>query len=147
MTENSKFPTCPPKMSDGRHFTDYAPRCIARDNLMLGVDNKQMNSYELRQYLIANSEKIMQSNRDAAIKCNSWNACVQPYNQGTMLAEQNMVKCDTTSCRTSINDPYGIGTGRDYGTNSVSVVQASCTDCINNGVVSGQEYMPFRSIV
>jgi len=110
-SDNKHF-QCPPKMADGRAFTDYKTRCGVQSTLM---HDKAMNSYELRQYLINNAEALMQQNRDYAEKVNACGPCMQPWHQGTMLPEQSMVRCNESTCSVSTNDPYGLGQGRDYG--------------------------------
>jgi hypothetical protein len=112
-TSDNQYKMCPPKMADGRHFTDYTPRCGI--NLASSFAQQQLNSYDLRQFMINNADQIMLKNRDAAIKNNSCGPCVQPWNQGTMLQEQNIVKCTASTCSTVTQDPYGLGQGRDYG--------------------------------
>ena len=109
---DNKWNMCPPRMSDGRHFTDYKPRCAVFEST---VNNNVMNSYDFRQYMIHNAEALMQKNRETAIKTNTCGPCVQPWNQGTMLPEQSMVKCDSSVCQIGTSDPYGLGQGRDYG--------------------------------
>jgi hypothetical protein len=103
---------CRPRMSDGRHFTDYKPRCAVNMNI---VNGNVMTSYEFRQYMIDNADIIMQKNRENAINTNRCGPCVEPWNQGTMLPEQSTLKCDNSVCSININDPYGLGQGRDYG--------------------------------
>lgn len=112
-SDNKQY-MCPPKMADGRAFTDYKPRCAVLTSLH-AAGGQTMNSYELRQYLINNAEKMMDQSRTHAERMNACGPCVQPWNQGTMLPEQSMVKCNTSTCSVSTNDPYGLGQGRDYG--------------------------------
>lgn len=100
---DSKYYSCPAKMSDGRIFTDYRPRCLA--------NSLNKNSYEHRQYLINNAEDLIKQERN---KLKSCGPCVEPFNIGTMLEEQTFVKCDKGSCQVMINNPFGIGQGRDY---------------------------------
>lgn len=110
---NNKQYNCPPRMADGRHFTDYRPRCMINYNF---PDDKPLNSYEYRQYLIHNAEQLMKENQSEAYKRNMCGPCVEPYDIGTMLPEQNMVKCDANTCKLFSNDQNGIGTGRMYTT-------------------------------
>lgn len=112
-SDNGAF-LCPPRMSDGRHFTDYTPRCIR--HFALQSSDKPMNSYELRQFTIANAEKMMDKNRQDATKKNECGPCTNPWFQGTMLPEQTVTKCDASTCKTVVNNPNGLGLGRDYGT-------------------------------
>lgn len=116
-SDNKHF-MCPPKMADGRAFTDYKPRCAVHSSLMTagsGSASASLNSYELRQFLINNAENIMDGHRNQAQKASACGPCVQPWNQGTMLPEQSMVKCNTSTCSVATNDPNGLGQGRDYG--------------------------------
>lgn len=109
---------CPPKMADGRAFTDYKPRCAVHTSLMSAgapQAGAPLNSYELRQYLIGNAETIMNNQRNHAQQMNACGPCVQPWNQGTMLPEQSMVRCNKSTCSVSTSDPSGLGQGRDYG--------------------------------
>ena len=44
-------------MADGRHFTDYRPRCV-QNNSMVNTATNVLNSYEYRMYLQHNAKKI-----------------------------------------------------------------------------------------
>ena len=106
---------CPSKMSDGRQFTDYRPRCNVNADLLdnLAKNNLINSSYESRLYLQQNADKIMQDEREKAIQrlapCNMCNPA-----KSTILPERYVVKCDAVSCtRTEIN-PNGLGDGRNY---------------------------------
>jgi hypothetical protein len=105
------YTNCPPKMADGRMFTDYRPRCIT--NMM---DLGNLSSYEYRQHMVKNASAIMTQNRQAAYTANNCGPCMEPFNEGTMLSEQNMVKCDAQKCTFYGKDPSGLGTGREYST-------------------------------
>lgn len=99
---------CPPKMADGRLFTNYNPRCFTNIN--------RDSSYDYRQSMISNALDIMEKNR--IIK--GCGPCVEPYNIGTMLPEQSIVKCDKNTCRVILTDPNGLGQGRkDYEQSSI----------------------------
>ena len=100
---DSKYSSCPAKMSDGRLFTDYRPRCFSHDV------NK--NSYDYRQFMIHNAENMLNEERTKLKMCGP---CVEPFNIGTMLEEQTMVKCDGNSCQVVMNNPNGLGQGRSY---------------------------------
>lgn len=110
-SDNKSF-QCPAKMADGRAFTDYKPRCAVLSSLL---QDKPMNTYELRQHMINNAEAIMQQKREYASRMNSCGPCVQPWNQGTMLPEQTMVRCNESTCSVSKTNANGLGQGRDYG--------------------------------
>jgi hypothetical protein len=114
-SENKHF-DCPPRMADGRLFTDYRPRCDINYNLE-GQTQKVfgMNSYAYRQYLINNAQQVMNSQRASTYSAAVCGPCVEPYDQGTAAPEQSVVKCDAQTCVMSTVDPRGIGVGRDYG--------------------------------
>jgi hypothetical protein len=105
-SSDTKYPSCPAKMSDGRHFTDYRPRCITNSQ------NMSVGSYEFRQYMINNAEKLLEEKRNTMRQCGP---CVDPFNIGTMLPEESYVKCDKNTCIVVGNDPSGLGQGRFYG--------------------------------
>jgi hypothetical protein len=100
---DSKYSSCPAKMSDGRLFTDYRPRCFSHDV------NK--NSYDYRQFMIHNAQSMLNEERTKLKMCGP---CVEPFNIGTMLEEQTIVKCDQNSCQVVMNNPNGLGQGRSY---------------------------------
>lgn len=110
-SDNKHF-QCAPKMADGRAFTDYKPRCAIHSTLM---QNQSLNSYELRQHMINNAENIMQRSRESVEHMNACGPCVKPWNQGTMLPEQTVVKCNASTCSQVTANPDGLGVGRDYG--------------------------------
>lgn len=110
---NNKHFNCPPNMADGRHFTDYRPRCMAN---FVFPENESLNSYEYRQYLIHNADTLIKENQIRAYKANMCGPCVEPFDIGTMLPEQNMVSCDASTCKTFLSDQNGLGTGRMYNT-------------------------------
>ncbi len=123
-SDNKEF-NCPPKMADGRHFTDYRPRCAlnSRANYALadpqsahGYSMPPLNSYDFRQYMIEKGESLINMNREAAFQRNMCGPCYEnpTANIGTMLPEQTMVTCDKNACSISLNDPRGLGLGREY---------------------------------
>ncbi len=113
---NNKYLDCPPRMDDGRHFTDYRPVCHV--NNMVRVNNNISNSYEYRMFLIQNANKLMDLNRSYACSKNCCGPCVQPYHQGTMLPEQSLQICNNQSCNTDFVNAHGLGHGRQYDTQS-----------------------------
>jgi hypothetical protein len=105
-------------MSDGRAFTDYRPRCAVNAELMGMVSNAKMtqSSYESRMFLQQNAEKVMNMNRNNALKDLAPCApCPRPFTEdGTMLPARYVVRCDGVSCtRTEVN-PNGLGDARNY---------------------------------
>jgi len=109
-TKNNKYANCPPRMADGRNFTDYRPRCFQQ----YVVDKKLMNSFDQRMYLTQNAEYLMKKNATTAYLQNRCGPCEEPYDVGTMLPERVQQVCDANSCTFNITDPYGLGLGRQY---------------------------------
>ncbi len=111
-TSNNKHFTAPPRMADGRHFTDYRPSCDV--NNMIRADNNLKSSFEYRLFLTNNAEKLIDVNKKHAFIKNGVNDCKPPFAQGTMLPEQNMTRCDNQVCNLIENDKNGLGLGRIY---------------------------------
>ena len=84
-TSNNKHPRCPPRMSDGRHFTDHRPQCYV--NNLVQQNNEITNSYQMRMFLTHNANKLMQVNRQRACDRNCCGPCQKPYQVGTMGRE------------------------------------------------------------
>jgi hypothetical protein len=114
----NQIPICPSKMSDGRLFTDYRPRCNINADLLndLTANNIIQSSYESRLYLQKNANKIMENNLKNAINnLMPCKLCDEKLNEvGTMLPERYVVKCDAVSCRREEINPDGLGDGRNY---------------------------------
>ena len=110
---NNRYQDCPARMSDGRQFTDYRPGCEQQ-----GYLEGHNSSYEYRQYLIHNAEKLMNQNRTNAMSAGGClKGCKQPYHDGTMLPEKYVQTCTGQSCSVSLNNPSGVGIGRKYNNN------------------------------
>ena len=105
-------------MDDGRHFTDYRPNCHV--NNLISSNNKVTNSFQSRQFLTHNANKLMDLNRTYACQKNCCGPCKQPYNKGTMLDEQTQKTCNNKSCNTDFVNKNGLGQGRVYSEESVS---------------------------
>lgn len=104
---DNKWYNCPPRMSDGRHFTLYTPRCARTYELQ----PRPMTSYEYRMFLTSNGEKIIDKNRDDAVFKNSCAPCVQ---ESTMLPEVDRQVCDQRTCSFRPHADQGLGLGRSY---------------------------------
>jgi hypothetical protein len=137
-TSDNKHFDCPPRMADGRHFTDYRPSCHVND--LLKNDNALSNSFQYRQFMTHNAETIMDKHREIACAKNCCSPCassplgVEGFNNGTMLPEKYMTECNGNTCKTVMNDPNGVGTGRKYYTNDVL---SACGDMPKAWPVSG----------
>jgi hypothetical protein len=105
---DNKFYSCPARMSDGRAFTDYRPRCAINYESL----PEPLSSFDFRQYLIHNADKVMDATRYDTYKRNHCSPCLS--DPGTMLPEQNIQVCDGRKCAFPVNDPNGLGVGRKY---------------------------------
>jgi len=111
-TSNNKYFGCPPRMDDGRHFTDYRPNCYLNNNLR--ADNQTFNSFQYRMYLTHNAQQLMDMNRKSTCDKNCCGPCQSPYDVGTMLPESSKVTCDSNTCRVENGAANGLGQGRNY---------------------------------
>lgn len=113
-TSDNKHPECPPRMADGRHFTDYRPNCHVND--LLRADNRISNSFQYRLFLQQNANEIMDKHRQIACEKNCCSPCGdgENFENTTMVPEKYMVECNQNYCKTVLNDINGIGTGRKY---------------------------------
>jgi len=73
MNNNPKYNNCPPRMDDGRHFTDYRPNCFV--NNLIQTQNRVTDSYYYRQFLQENASKLIELNRLYAVKRNYCSTC------------------------------------------------------------------------
>ena len=111
-TSNNKHFGCPPRMNDGRHFTDYRPSCHINNIIRTG--NNVMNSFQYRLFLTRNAEELMDINRGYACQKNCCGPCVKPYGRGTMLPEESEVCCNRSNCQVVGKHKNGLGQGRKY---------------------------------
>lgn len=112
-SDNKHF-DCPPRMADGRLFTDYRSRCDINFMTMTGTTTIPKDSYTYRQYLISHADDLIAEARKNAYIVAACAPCVHP---STMLPEKISEICDTHTCiRVPGPDPLdGLGTGRIYG--------------------------------
>lgn len=107
-------PHCPVKMSDGRSFTDYRPRCQVNAELLNDLASKNMlkSSYESRMFLQENAEMIMERSRLQSLQNLAPCApCLRSHDEaGTMYPQQYIVKCSATNCEKIEVNPNGLGT-------------------------------------
>ena len=118
---NNKYNQCPPRMADGRLFTDYRPRCDI--NFVYPPRDQYLDSYSYRQFLIKNTDTILQQHRQAAYDVAACGPCVEPYNVGTMLPEQSVQTCNKSTCKFDVADPAGLGLGRNYGNTNAGAAE------------------------
>lgn len=109
--QQSQTPMCPTRMSDGRAFTDYRPRCVVNAEV-----NAKMarTSYESRIYLQQHAEEVMEAERQKAIdRLSPCMPCKRSFDDmGTMLPERYVVRCDAATCERIEVNPRGLGDGR-----------------------------------
>lgn len=155
---NNKFFNCPPRMSDGRHFTDYRPRCTQQ--YLDKIENNIQSSYDHRLYLQRNADELIARNAKEAYQLNQCGPCVEPYDVGTMLPELEKQVCNERTCSFNVNDPYGLGLGRNYGTEQVNkfnqkLVEEKTKDTLNfkestqccGTIQDDLEYFPINKLV
>lgn len=118
-TSDNKHFDCPPRMSDGRIFTDYSSRCDLNFVTHLNQSGKTMDSYKYRQFLLQNADKLMSDIRSEVNLRTRCGPCMEPFESGTMLSEKEQDVCDDRTCaRKLIGNGHGIGVGRSYGNQS-----------------------------
>ena len=105
---------CPWKMSDGRSFTDYRPRCAVNAELLDDLAKKNMikSSYESRMFLQQNADMIMERSRQQSVNnLMPCAPCKRPFSEsGTMYPQRYVVKCSATNCEKVEVNPDGLGT-------------------------------------
>ena len=116
-TSDNKHFQCPPRMADGRHFTDYRPSNFIND--LIRADNNISNSLHYRVFLQDNADSLMDRQRQIACKLNCCGPCPiteskEGFENGTMLPEQYKFVTDGRIGKMVMNDVNGLGTGRTY---------------------------------
>jgi|TARA_B110001469_G_scaffold105784_1_gene105297 hypothetical protein len=89
----------PARMADGRQFTDYRPSCL------LNLPEKNMTTFQYRQYLTHNANKIMGNYNDINKAITGCKVCSDYEIVPAYLA----VECNKNTCTRSINDKSGVG--------------------------------------
>jgi len=95
----------PARMSDGRMFTDYRQNCLLNNGLAKGK-----GSWEYRNYLTENADQIRQmfiKEQEAITACTK---CTD----NTVLPVKTIINCSAEGCHYGLNDPNGLGQGRQY---------------------------------
>ena len=103
-TSDNKHFDCPPRMDDGRHFTDYRSNCHI--NNLVRSNNAISNSHQYRMFLTHNGERLINLNRAYTTQKNNCGDCDE-----TMLPEQSTTSCNGNSCNTQIKTSSGLGNG------------------------------------
>lgn len=111
---------CPIKMSDGRYFTNYEPRCMrnAYLNDFLTANNVINSSYEQRLFLQANSQMIIDDERkralDALLPCIPCKSGELINEKDKLLQDKYQVSCDGVSCKKTLINEQGLGTAKFF---------------------------------
>ena len=99
-TSNNKYFDCPALMSDGRVFTDYRPSNYVND--MIRIQNKVYDSYNYRQFLINNAEKIIAVDNEYNVLKNNCPSCVYDKNavptESVCVYNKKYGLCKTDGC-------------------------------------------------
>lgn len=101
-------------MNDARAFTDYRPQCMRETRLLSGEEATFANEYDYRMYLTRNADKLIEEQRQNALKVYECPPCYRPEMYGTMLPEKSVQKCNEDNCSTYQVDSRGLGQGRNY---------------------------------
>jgi hypothetical protein len=99
---------CNQAMADGRSLTDLSSRCAQLKSVqdMSGT----VDAYDMRQYLVANADAVMQAEREAAAKRTGM-SCPGTM-PSAMLAEAYAIVCTPQGCEHQLRQPDGLGDGR-----------------------------------
>jgi len=95
----------PARMADGRQFTDYRQNCLLNNNISQGK-----GSWEYRVFLTQNATQIQQKmiqNQESLTACTS-------CSDNTVMPVKTIQNCTPTGCNYQMNDPNGVGLGRQY---------------------------------
>ena len=119
---SGSYPTnqCPLRMSDGRAFTDYSPRCNfnAYINSKLAENKMIKSSYEMRLYLQQNYDKFIEEERKKAIDnispCGECGVGDLINDRNKELNNKYTVQCDGVSCYKTLVNPQGLGTTKFF---------------------------------
>ena len=97
-TSNNKYFDCPALMSDGRAFTDYRPSSYTND--LIRIQNGVYDSYQYRQFLISNAEKLMKVNDEYNFMKNGCASCTyqQIPNESTCVYNKHYGLCYPNGC-------------------------------------------------
>ena len=94
----------PPRMSDGRIFTQYTPACEARP--------ASVSSNQARRAMTKNGAAIIDANRQMAETMDGFHhmaVCFDTTTSGTVLPEEQRLVCDERRCDMMPYVPGGLG--------------------------------------
>ena len=89
----------PARMSDGRQFTDYRSTCY------LNIPEQKMTTYQYRQFLKHNAEKIMENFENINETISGCSNCSDYEIVPSYLG----LTCDGEQCKREINADSGVG--------------------------------------
>ena len=92
---NNLYPNCPPLMADGRHITDYSPRCL-QELLVKDEIGKPLTSYMYRQYLVNNAEQLIGQMQADTMRTYACAACASA--PAPIPAGENIQTCTQNNC-------------------------------------------------
>ena len=98
---DNRYGDCPSRMSDGRLFTDYRPRCEVHSDRLVPPDQSSpafpfpMKSHDRRQLMIQHADELIRRDRLAAMGEASCGSCT---NESTMLPPSTVQMCDAHTC-------------------------------------------------
>ena len=101
-TSNNKYFNCPPRMSDGRHFTDYRSNCYVND--LVRYSNNTMSDYAYRQFLINNAVDLMKVNNEYTYQKNGCDPC-----NATPIGFETNCNVNQSYSKCKIEDQNGLG--------------------------------------
>lgn len=105
--------TCPPRMSDGRAFTDYRPRCASMSTSLAGTYGNE----QARSWLTNSAESLIANARQLSLHTNSCNQCnTATMINGDVVPESAIQVCTAESCGISTSASRGLGLGRRFTT-------------------------------
>lgn len=87
---------CPPRMSDGRIFTDYRPKCDV--NHTIDASQKGFDSHNYRMFMMNNATQIMKQNMMKAVEKAS---CYQQSEDVPIPSSAYKQVCDGNVCTIS----------------------------------------------
>lgn len=108
-TSNNQHKNSPPRMSDGRNFTDYRSNNYISCHIQ--KNNQIKNSYDYKDFLQKNARKIMKLNWEYACQKN----CTKECPNQVSIPVKEVIKCNTNVCNKIIVNPKGMGTTINYG--------------------------------
>lgn len=113
---------CPPRMSDGRAFTDYRPRCASMTTSLNGTYGNE----QTRQWLTTNAESLIANARQLSLHKNACSCTGETATMinGDVVPEKTVTVCTADSCGVATVAPNGLGMGRRYTTDRTDTTGA-----------------------